>query len=294
MSRKGYSITLSILERDKEQLEELALEFGKTWGDRPNISKLVEAIARQELRIAPNHDWTLERIHALNRARTTLIDAGEIEMAVAIAQLLLERSELSIPLRTELENFIAEPVRPWRRLIETYLRRQQPFQLSYQDAAERIWQFTIRYGEITTHEDRKYLDCWCEETTGNQDLPELAHNWCLRLDRITDAAVSPITGAWHLGLASIPVEFHLFRGLAFAYHSKTNQDTVNEWLTDPPQVRRVVRQVPNTFWFLREVLRYGEDCLILQPESIRQEMQHKIATLHNLYNPDPTQNSTSS
>jgi hypothetical protein len=287
MGRKGDSITLSISSRDKSHLEALALALGMTWGDRPNISKLVEAIARQELRVAPNHDWTLERIHTLHRARTALVDAGEIEMAVVIAQLLLERSELSIPLRTELENFIAEPVHPWRRLIETYLLRQQPFQLSYQDAAERIWHFTIRYGEITTHEDRKYLDCWCEETAGNQDLPELAHNWCLRLDRITDAAVSPITGSWRIGLASIPVEFQLFRGLAFAYRSKTNQDTVNEWLTDPPQVRRVVRQVPNTFWFLREVLPYGEDCLIIQPENIRQQIQRKITDLHNLYNPAP-------
>ena len=176
MSRKGQSITLSVSEQDKAQLEALALEFGMTWGDRPNISRLVEAIARRQLLIAPNHNWTVERINALNRARTTLIDAGQIEVAVAIAHLLVERSEITIPLRTELEQFIATPVLPWRLQVEQYIRRQQPFRLSYQDAAERIWNFTIRYAEIVTHEDRQYLDCWCEETEGNKDIPELIHN----------------------------------------------------------------------------------------------------------------------
>jgi len=283
MSRKGQSITLSISEQDKAQLEAFALEFGRTWGDRPNISKLVKAIARRQLVIAPNHDWTKERITALNRARTALVDTGQIETAVAIAHLLLERSELSIPLRTELEQFVARPVQPWRLEVERYLLRQQPFQLSYQDAAERVWNFTIRYAEIATHEDRQYLDCWCEETTDNQDLPELGHNWCLRLDRITDASVAPVAGQWHSGLGIIPVEMHLFRGLAFAYRSKTNQDEVNEWLNDPPQVRRVVRRVSSTFWFTREVLRYGKDCEVVLPESVRNRLKQELTSLCKQY-----------
>lgn len=283
MSRKGHSITLSLKEQDKAYLEALALEFGYTWGDRPNISKLVEAIARRQLAIAPNHDWSTARITALNRARTALVDTGEIEMAVAIAQLLCERSELTIPLRAELEQFIAHPVQPWRLEVERYLLRQQPFQLSYQDAAERIWQFTIHYGEIATHEDRQYLDCWCEETAGNQDLPELAHNWCLRLDRITDASVAQIGGAWRTGLAIIPVEMHLRRGLAFAYQSKTNRDEVNEWLGDSPQVRRVVRRVTSTFWFIREVLRYGKDCEVISPAAIRDRLKQELELMSQLY-----------
>lgn len=283
MGRRGQSITLSVSEADKAQLEALALEFGKTWGDRPNISRLVEAIARRQLVIAPNHDWTKERIAALNRARTALVDVGEIQMAVAIAHLLLERSELTLPLRTELEQFIQQPVLPWRLQVERYIRQNQPFQLSYQDAAERIWQFSIRYAELVTHEERQYLDCWCEETEGNRDLPELQHNWCLRLDRITDASVSPIAGQWQPGLAVILVEIHLFRGLAFAYRSKTNQDEVNEWLTDPPQVRRVVRRVSNTFWFIREILRYGQDCEIISPDSVRNRLKQEIIALGERY-----------
>jgi hypothetical protein len=283
MSRKGQSITLSVSEQDKAQLECLALELGKTWGDRPNISKLIEAIARRQLVIAPNHDWSKERIAALNQARTALIDAGQIEAAVAVAQLLLERSELTLLLRHELEQFMARPASPWRVEIERYIRRQQPFQLSYQDAAERVWQFTIRYAEIATHEERQYLDCWCENTEGNQDVPELRHNWCLRLDRITDAAIAPVKGAWRNGLASLPVEIHLSRGLAFAYRSKTTRDEVNEWLTDSPQVRRVVRQVTHSFWFIREVLRYGQDCEVISPTAIRARIAEEILAMHQTY-----------
>jgi hypothetical protein len=289
MSRKGQSITLSLKEQDKRQLEALAEEFGKTWGDRPNISRLVEAIARRQLVIAPNHDWTRERITALNRARLALVDVSQIEAAVAIAQLLLERSELTIPLRHELEQFVARPALPWRVEIERYILRQQPFQLSYQDAAERVWRFTIHYAEIAIHEDRQYLDCWCEETEGNQDLAELQHNWCLRLDRIADAAVSPVTGQWRRGLATIPVELHLFRGLAFAYRSKSAIDEVNEWATEFPQVRRVVRRVSSSFWLIREVLRYGKDCEVVSPEVVRDRLKQELEPLCRLYGLMPDQ-----
>ncbi|KGF74049.1 hypothetical protein DO97_00640 [Neosynechococcus sphagnicola sy1] len=284
MSRKGFSITLSVKEQDKAHLEALALEFGLTWGDRPNISKLIEAIARRQLVIATNHDWSKERITALNRARTALVDAGQIEVAVAITQLLLERSELTLPLRNELEQFIARPALPWRVEVERYILRQQPFQLSYQDAAERIWNFTIRYAEIVTHEDRQYLDCWCDETIGNQDLPELMHNWCLRIDRISDAAIVPISAQWRSGLDRILVELHLLGGLAFAYQSKSTLDQVNEWLIDPPQVRRIVRQVSNTFWFTREVLRYGKDCEVMTPENLRHRIKQEVMALYDRYN----------
>ena len=110
MSRKGQSITLSLKEHDKAQLEALAIEFGHTWGDRPNVSKLVEAIARRHLLIAPNHNWTKERIAALNQARSALVDAGQIEAAVAIAQLLL-RSQRTHPSPPQRARTIYRPTR---------------------------------------------------------------------------------------------------------------------------------------------------------------------------------------
>ncbi|PLS68136.1 MAG: WYL domain-containing protein [Cyanobacteria bacterium M5B4] len=281
MGRKGFSITLSIREQDKAALEQLAQEFGMTWGARPNISKLIEAIARRRLRIAPNHDWSHDRIDALNQVRMFLIDRGKIELAVQIARILLERSELTLPLRHEIEKFVACPVVPWREKIESYIRRQQPFQLFYQDAAEQVWSFTILYAEFVTHEEREYLDCWCEEP--GQGLPELAHNRSLRLDRITDASVVPIPKPWRSGLDCIPVELHLFGGLAHGYRSKGSQDQVNEWLEDFPPVRRVVRQATSIFWLTREVLRYGKDCLIVSPPSVQKCFVNEIEDLHQAY-----------
>jgi WYL domain len=284
MSRKGQSITLSISERDKAQLESLALELGMTWGDRANISKLVEAIARRQLLIAPNHSWKLERINALNQARMALVDVGKIEDAVMIAQLLLERSELTIPLRGQLEQFVTQPSQSWRLEVERYIRRQQPFQLSYQDATERVWQFTIRFAAIVPHEERQYLDCWCEETAGAQGLPELAHNRSLRLDRIADAAINQTSGQWQRsGLATIAVEFHLFGNLAFAYRSKQAIDEVNEWHPELPQVKRVVRQVSSSFWLIRELLRYGQDCEVVSPESVRGLIKQELLAMCDRY-----------
>lgn len=283
MSLKGKSITLSVSVRDKAELETLALEYGLTWGDRPNISKLVEAIARKHLKIAPNHDWSTSRINSLNQARNALVDAGQIDDALAIAHLLQERSELTIPLRQELEQFISNPLPAWRLEVERYIKRQQPFQLSYQDATERTWQFTIRYAEIAVHSTRQYLDCWCEETTGNQDLPALTHNWCLRLDRITDAAIMAIPGKWRDRLDTIDVEIHLYGRLAFAYESKTTRDIVNQWLPDTPQTRQIVRRVSNTFWLIRELLPYGQYCKVISPEAVKKKITEEIRMMATRY-----------
>ncbi|MBE9052017.1 WYL domain-containing protein [Nostocales cyanobacterium LEGE 11386] len=282
MSRKGQSITLSISERDKAELEAIALEFGMMWGDRPNISKLVEAIARRQLLIGNNNNWSETRIRALHRCIGALTDIGQIEQAQVIANLLLERNELSTPLRNDIERFLENLPPTWRLQIDNYILRNQPFQLSYQDAAGRLLNFTVRHAKITPHEKRQYLDCWCEETEGNLDIPELIHNWCLRLDRITDAAVIMIPGEWRSQLDEIEVEMHLFAGLAFGYQAKP-EDKINEWLPDKPKVRRVIRRVSSSFWFSREVMQYAPDCVVIAPESLRDRLKQKLRTLCELY-----------
>lgn len=283
MSRKGQSITLSVSERDKAELENLAQEFSMMWGDRPNISKLVEAIARHQLIIGKNHDWSESRIRALVRAMGVLADTGQNDQGRIIAQLLLERSELPTPLRSEIESFFENLSPQWRLEIDRYILRQQPFQLSYQDAAHRIFNFTVRYAKVTPHEKRQYLDCWCEETEGNLDVEELRHNWSLRLDRIQDAFILPVAGEWRSGLAQIDVEMHLFAGLAFAYEAKP-EDKLNEWLPDTQRVRRVVRRVSITFWFIREVMQYAPDCVIVSPENVRSRILEKVQSFCQRYN----------
>jgi predicted DNA-binding transcriptional regulator YafY len=282
MSRKGQSITLSVSERDKIQLEALALEFGKTWGDRPNISKLIEAIARGQLRIAPNHDWSQTRIKALDIARQELLDLGKTDEAREIAQLLSDRNELTLPFRAEIERFLSNPLPAWRQKIDNFIHRQQPFRLSYRDATDRLWHYTILHAHIVPVEKRQYLMCRCEESEGNQDIPGLQHNWTLLLDRIEDAAVISIDQAWLPDLAAIPVEFHLSGRLAFNYRRKQDDEEVSEPEGDPP-IKRVIRNISNTFWFFREISAYWEDCEIVSPDSVRDRFLQELKSICQQY-----------
>ncbi|MGB3789689.1 MAG: WYL domain-containing protein [Phormidesmis sp.] len=282
MTGKRSSITLSISAHEKAQLEALALEFGQTWGEKANVSKLIKAIAQNKLCLANNHDWSRDRIDTLARTLNLLKDEGHASEALELGHILLSRSELSQPLRQEIQQWVDAPGELWRSQLEDYQQRQRPFRLAYQDAADRIWSFTVRHVKIERHEDRFYLDCWCDETERNEDVDALKQNWSLRLDRIPDEAViSPVEGHWQPELAYIEVEFHLFNRLAVGYRSKQNTDTVVEWLPDRP-VRRVVRRIHNTFWFFREVRRYGADCMIFGPEDVRDRFVDDLkATIQN-------------
>jgi len=283
MTRPKRSITLSMDEDEKSQLERLALEFGQQWGDKPNVSKLIKAIAHNKLRLAANHDWSGDRVNSLNRILGLLKDLGQINDALELAHLLLERSELNLPLRQEIQAWVQQPSAPWRMALEQSLRQQRPFRLAYQDAAGRIWDFTVRHAVIRRYEGRQYLDCWCDEVEGNQDIEALKHNWSLRIDRIPDEAVISIAkGHWQPELSHIQAEFLLINQLAFAYRSTTEADLVNEWLAEQ-QARRVVRRITNTFWFFRELRRYGSDCVVVGPDDVRARFAKDAIAMANHY-----------
>lgn len=283
MGRKGQSVTLSLADQDKVQLEAIALEQGMLWGNKANISRLMVAIARHELLIDRNNNWTETRIRSLQQAMRCLIDTGQIDDARNIASLLFERSELSIPLRNEIGQFLDTPVPSWRKAIDQYILQQRPFQLTYRDAADAAKTFTIRFAQIRFYEKRQYLECWCEETAGNRDILALQHNWTLRLDRISDAAISIIQGQWRESMDEIQVEMHLSGGLAFAYQARPN-DLVNEWLADAPQTRRIVRGITNTFWFFREILPYSKNCIVVSPNSVHEKFREEVRSLYQQYN----------
>lgn len=285
MTRKNQAITLSINEKDKKVLEQLALEFGKTWGHKPNISKLIKAIALGELKIATNHDWSKKRIETLEQARKLLWDLGFISEAEEIGIILKERSELNIFFRNEIEKFLDKPKPLWRKNIENFINRQQPFKLTYQDASERQLSFTILHGQLRLIEKHQYLVCTCEETVGNQDIPELQHNWTLRLDRIQEAVVFPIRRTWQPELNVIKVEFKVYGGLAFGYGKEENkQDDIfqGEIEGDPPY-RLIGRNVWSTFWFFREIAKYWDNCQIISPDSVKNKFREKLLNLNQLY-----------
>ena len=282
MSRKGQSITLSLKEADRIALIQLAEEFGIRWGQKPNLSKLIEAIARRELLVAHNSDWSTEKIQALVTAHHALVDLGQTNVAKIVAEVLLDRSELTIPLRDELTKSLGNPLPPWRQKIDELIFQQKPFRLTYRDATESEIRFTILYGEIRLIEKRQYLACQCVESEHNQDVSGLQHNWFLRLDRIQDAMVIPMNEQWKKGLEIILVELHLTDRLAFAYEQKILDREVTDLALDKP-TKRIVREVSSTFWFFREILPYGEDCEIIEPVEVRDRFARKIQHLAKKY-----------
>lgn len=275
MNKKKRAINLSVSDLDKAQLEQIALEFDMKWGNRPNISKLMEAIARHKLIISPNNDWSEILIAALKQGIDALIDAGKLEEALVVADLLLERSELSLPLRKEIERFKENPPPSWRIEINLYIRRQQSFQLSYQDARGRWLNFTVRHAKVAPHEQRQYLDCWCEETERNLDIPELIHNWSLRLDRISEAGITPISDSWCPDLDYVEVEMRLFGRLAVSYKTR-NEDITSELLPGKEPIRKVVRKIFSTYWFIREILPDASKIAIVSPLVIRERLKKEL------------------
>ena len=283
MSRKGESITLSIKERDKANLEAIAIELGMTWGDRPNISKLVEAIARKQIQISKNNDWASDRIESLARTFRLLTDYGELEKAQIIAHLLLERSELNTPLRRDIERFLDKPPEMWRHTIDRYIKQNQPFRLQYLDAADHPPEFSIYYAKVAAHDKRLYLDCWCEDIARTDTVSALQHNRSLRLDRIPpEAAITPIQGKWRSQLDQMHVTFNLSGNLAFAY--KTRDEYIdNTWLDRNPPIRQIIRKISSTFWFYREIMPYAEDCEIIEPNDVREKFTEKVRSLYHKY-----------
>lgn len=261
-------------------LEDLAKEFGFMWGGSPNVSKFVEAIALGEIDLLPQ--LNPETTQALLEALACLRKQGQFRTVQALAK-FLNKFELSEAAQLQLDQIL--DVGSSLHLINqisSLISQEQPFQLSYQDAAGRLWAYTVRYAEIALQEKRNYLFCWCEETEGNQDIPELQHNWTLRLDRIVDAGLMPIEGKWHSSLDTVEVEFHLLGALAHAYQQRPS-DTQVQWTSVTPPVKQVIRRISNTFWFIREILPYGKDCIVRSPDVIRQNVREHLQAAFEQY-----------
>lgn len=285
MGRKGESITLSLKDYEKQVLEQLAREYGMMWGDRPNISKLLKAIAKQKLLVAPNYDWSKERIDTLDRIRKILVDVGKIDEAKLIAQMLCDRSEITDPFRRKIENFLHQPLPVWRQKIDNLIKRQQPFKLVYQDASDRMYQFTVLFARVQFIEKRFFLLCRCEETEGNNDIEELKHNWSLRLDRIKEAELIEINRKWENNLQQVAIEFHLFGRLISNYESKLEDIKINVVETEENKpYKKVIRNIYSTFWFFREIAPYWGNCEIVSPENVRQKfVTEKLQRVNSLY-----------
>jgi predicted DNA-binding transcriptional regulator YafY len=281
MARKKETITLSIPSGSKEQLEAIARRLGIFWGKTPSISGLLVAISQQQLEVGQPFSLTSVQVQAMQQAIRLAIDSGDIGQAQSLSRLLLERGNLEAPLRQQILQQVSQTTtEAWRIAVDQYRHNRQPLSLLYRNAQGQDLEYTVRYAQISFHEKRFYLEIWCEETEDlpNPDFPELIHNRCLRFDRIQ--AILPTDGEWRQqGLDYLEVYLHFSGGMVKAYEPKPN-DISNEVMGD---VRQVVRQVSNPFWLIREVLRYGEDCIVVSPDSVRSRIKQKLINLCRQY-----------
>ena len=264
MPRKKQTITLSVPPGTKERLESIARRLSIFWGKKPSPSGLITAIAQEELEVGEPFTLTGEQIRALRQASKILTDAGFIPDAQTITQLLLERGNLLPPVRQELLQQVGQPTEAWRLRVDRLIADRQPFHLLYHRSDRLQLEYTVRYAEINQHEQRMYLDIWCEETEDSTSIPDLRHNRCLRLDKI--AAILPLSGEWRSSLDYTKVQVHFLGGLAHNYEAKEEEDLENEM---GEGVRRVVKRIANTFWLFKTVRGYGADCEIVGPENVR-------------------------
>jgi predicted DNA-binding transcriptional regulator YafY len=264
--RKKDTITLSIPPGTKEQLEAIARNLQILWGKEPSISGLIVAIAQQQITVGQQFTFDKSHVQSLEKAIKLLVDTGSLGDAQTLVELLLAKATLTPEHRQTLFQHVSQPEGGWRMEIDRYCEQKQPFRLLYKNPQSgNPEEYSVRYAEIAFHEKRFYVDAWCEEVPDTPDYPELMHNRCFRIDRIQ--AILPISGEWRdLGLDSLLVQLHFYRGLIKAYEFRSGIDEREEI---GEGVRRVWRRTANPFWLLKDIRGYGRDCEIIAPESVR-------------------------
>ena len=282
MPRKKETLTLSIPTGTREQLNKLADRLGYYWGKSPSPSALVTAIAQGKLEVGTAFHLTEAQVSALQRAVKDMVDAGHIEEAKNVITLLLGYGNLHSPLRQALIQQIDQPMENLRTRLDQLIAQNQPFHLVYRRPSGTQLEFTVRYAKLIPYEKRLYLQIWCEETEDSQDVAEIQHNRSLRLERIQGLAT--MNAEWRGEFDSILVEMQLLHGLAYAYEPRID-DVEDEQKGD---YRRVVRRIYNTFWFEREILRYGADCIVVSPDVVRDRIAQTVQSIAQHYETSQT------
>ncbi|WP_017306112.1 helix-turn-helix transcriptional regulator [Spirulina subsalsa] len=278
MPRKKETLTLSIPPGTKEQLEGVARRLNILWGNSPSISGLLVAIAQGQVETGKPFTLNPSQVHALQQVIKALVDSGQMAEAKTVVELLLAKGKLESPLRKALVRQISHDTEAWRRVVDLYIENQQPFHLMYTNSQGEDEEFNVQYGQIHFRERRFYLEAWCEEGNPSEQIPELQHNRCFRLDRIV--TLLEYNGTWRKeGLGYIKVQLHFKGEMVKAYEPKED-DLENEVIGD---IRQVVRKVTNPFWLVREVFHYGNNCEIVAPESVRNLFKDKLRTMCQQY-----------
>jgi len=163
--------------------------------------------------------------------------------------------------------------------LQSLLQAHQPFKIAYNNSAGKDEILTCVYGHLELIEKHKYLVARVNEPMSDPEHPDLAYNRCLRLDRII--AIEPDQNFQWGDLDYIEVVFWLYGAWTRKYEPKPADlepgkvRWVNSPLAPGETIREVRRRVWSVFWFLREVMRYG-DVQIISPESVKEAHIQKL------------------
>ncbi|MEB3223295.1 MAG: WYL domain-containing protein [Candidatus Sericytochromatia bacterium] len=290
-SRPKRPLTLSLPEGADERLAELALEWGFRWGKRGNPSALVAAVATGEL--APMR-LDAATLRALQLAVSALAEDGRTEDARTLLTLLTQRGAAPPGLHEGLRSQLEALESPSRRELERWIAARLPFLLRYRNRLGEERELTVVHARIRPEERRSYLEVRALEQKGNREIKPLRDNWVLRLDRVTAAqplggdgdegapspdalevehtAPAPASVTWAEGLASLTATLRLTGSLAHTYMRRPDDvhHALEEDFRTGQRILTVKREVTSSFWFLRDVLRHGGDCEVVDPPELRE------------------------
>lgn len=279
MARHKEALTLSVPPGTKQQLDALAARLNFRWGESPNVSALIAALADGSVGVGAGLRLSESETQALRQAITALIDNGSTEPARLLTELLVAHAELAEPVRRDLLQRLGDADDSRRKLIDEKIAARQPFYLYYKSARGTPYQFTVRHARIAFRERRSYLEAWVEETEKSADLPGLKHNRFLRLDRAQGLSVVASGGPWREELDYVEATFRLTGALAADYEPDPDDVKVE----DVGEAKVVTRRVASAFWLLRELKPHGAYCEVLAPPELRDRMRADLRAAADLY-----------
>ena len=305
--RERQMITIVVDMDEKQELEKIAKESGQVRGERGNISGLVRSIANGVLRVVQRdgHDslgsnkksngnfqdfseflLTSREVRILENIYRILFSEGYVEVADEFAKILrnLSNGAFNLVLLEFMEKFdgVSDIKESILKIID-HTKRQEPFKLSY-SRGYHFYEFSVFYCEISYRHGRFYLDFWAKERNEEEKIFwELSHNYSVCLEDLLDIRIEPIEGAWRWRLDWITGEIWLFGSAIDKYISTFSDVSDRRIVKEDCEVRRVIRHIFNHEEFVREIISYGEEALVVYPNELREYVKGKLFKMNSLY-----------
>ena len=251
-----------------------------------NITSWLKAIASGNLLVYPVSGLPLipcsiPEQTVLIRAVTSLVEKGGVNDARMAATSIQKAFELSDGTHKELDR-LCGCQQEWVQQVDEYLKQNQPFQLTYHQHI-----YTCLYADRWvggTDEKRIYLRAWVEETDRSSGIDLLRHNRIFRLDE-AEVFVQPVPEkAWRYeGVDQIPITLRFDSRFKYTAKPFDEPELVEVVEADGRTWLQVTRHCWSVFWLLQDIRRYGDRCVVVAPDAVRQAVIDELQRSIDLY-----------